>query len=271
MTKSITPFLWFDDKAEDAANFYVSVFPSSRVVSVSRYGEAGREVHGRPAGSVMTVDFELNGQRFTALNGGPVFKFNESVSFVVPCKDQDEIDHYWDKLTAGGQESQCGWLKDRYGVSWQVVPEVLARLFAVGGGSAKGTMEAMLKMKKLDIAALERGAAAAQDHIKLSPAGKRLRVTRGADVIAESADALAMKEGSHPVVYYFPRKDVKMERLERTSHSSHCPYKGEASYYSFKGGPENAVWSYETPHERVQPIRDLLAFYPDKVSISSGA
>jgi predicted 3-demethylubiquinone-9 3-methyltransferase (glyoxalase superfamily) len=157
--QKITPCLWFDDQAEAAAALYTSVFKDSRVLAVSRYGEAGREVHGRPPGSVMTVSFELEGQAFTALNGGPVFTFNEAVSFQVSCDTQEEVDHYWSKLAAGGDEraQQCGWLKDRYGVSWQIVPTVLPELLTdPDPGRASRTMQAMLQMKKLDIAALKR-------------------------------------------------------------------------------------------------------------------
>ena len=155
----ITPCLWFDDQAEEAAAFYTSIFPNSRVVAISRYGEAGREIHDRPAGTVMTVAFELDGQRFTALNGGPVFTFNEAISLQVHCETQAEVDHYWEKLSAGGDPGaqQCGWLKDRYGASWQVVPAVLPEMLAdpESEGSQRA-MEAMLEMKKLDIATLER-------------------------------------------------------------------------------------------------------------------
>ncbi|WP_374574660.1 VOC family protein [Phenylobacterium sp.] len=146
------PFLWFDDQAEAAANFYVSVFPNSKITGVSRYGEGG----AGPAGQVMTIQFELDGQGFTALNGGPHFSFNEAVSFVVDCKDQAEVDYYWDKLVDGGAPSQCGWLKDRYGLSWQIVPSALPAL--LGGPDpekSKRAVQAMLKMVKLDIAALE--------------------------------------------------------------------------------------------------------------------
>ena len=159
MTQRIAPCLWFDDQAEEAAAFYTSIFPNSRVVAISRYGEAGREIHGRPAGTVMTVAFELDGQRFTALNGGPVFTFNEAISLQVHCETQAEVDHYWEKLSAGGDPGaqQCGWLKDRYGASWQVVPAVLPEMLAdpESEGSQRA-MEAMLEMKKLDIATLER-------------------------------------------------------------------------------------------------------------------
>ena len=160
----IAPCLWFDDQAEEAANYYCGIFPNSRVVSVSRYGEAGQEVHHRPPGSVMVAAFELYGQPFTALNGGPLFRFNEAVSLQVYCADQREIDYYWEKLSAAGdpRAQQCGWLKDRYGLSWQVVPRDLDQIF--GGGDSAGAqraMTAMLKMKKLDIGELERARDAA--------------------------------------------------------------------------------------------------------------
>jgi predicted 3-demethylubiquinone-9 3-methyltransferase (glyoxalase superfamily) len=131
-TQRITPCFWFDDQAEEAATLYTSIFPGSRIVTVSRYGEAGREVHGRPPGSVMVVAFELEGQAFTALNGGPVFKFNEAISLQVSCRTQEEVDHYWEKLSHGGDEQaqQCGWLKDRYGLSWQIVPVALMEMMA---------------------------------------------------------------------------------------------------------------------------------------------
>ncbi len=154
----LTPCLWFDDQAEEAANFYVSVFDDSRVNAVTRYGEAGHEIHGRPAGSVMTVEFELDGHTFTALNGGPHFTFNESVSFQVMCDDQEEIDYYWEKLGEGGDPAaqQCGWLKDRFGLSWQVVPRGIERMLADPESDAYGrAFIAMLEMKKIDIAALE--------------------------------------------------------------------------------------------------------------------
>ena len=153
----ISPFLWFDSQAEEAAKFYAGIFPNSKVLNVSRYGEAGREVHGREPGSAMTVEFELDGQKITALNGGPLFRFNESFSFVVGCADQREVDHYWSKLTQGGEESQCGWLKDKFGFSWQVVPTALHRL--IGGPDPKGSQRAfaaMMKMKKLVIEDLQR-------------------------------------------------------------------------------------------------------------------
>ncbi len=152
----ITPHLWYDKEAEEAANYYVSVFPNSTIVQVTRYGEAGQEVHGQAPGTVMTVAFELDGQPFTALNGGPIFTFNESVSFVIDCKDQEEVDYYWEKLSAVPESEQCGWLKDKYGVSWQVVPRQLGELMAdADTEAANRVMEAMLKMHKLDIAALQ--------------------------------------------------------------------------------------------------------------------
>lgn len=148
----ITPFLWFNHQAEEAANFYVSIFPNSKVVKVVRYGESGPG----PAGSAMTVAFELHGQSFLALNGGPQFQFTEAVSFVVNCQTQQEIDTYWEKLTAGGAEVQCGWLKDKYGLSWQITPTVLPEL--VGGPDPQKSgqaLQAMMTMKKLDIRALQ--------------------------------------------------------------------------------------------------------------------
>jgi predicted 3-demethylubiquinone-9 3-methyltransferase (glyoxalase superfamily) len=157
--QKITPFLWFDDQAEEAAEFYMSIFKNSKLLSIARYGEAGREVHGKRPGSAMVVSFELEGQAFTALNGGPTFKFNEAISFQVSCETQDEVDHYWDRLSAGGDDraQQCGWLKDRYGVSWQVVPAVLPELLMdPDPGKSGRAMEAMLRMKKLDIATLKR-------------------------------------------------------------------------------------------------------------------
>lgn len=156
--QKITPCLWFDDQAEEAARFYTSVFPNSRITATSRYGEAGKEIHGRAVGSVMTVAFELDGQSFTALNGGPVFKFNEAISFQVSCENQEEVDYYWEKLSQGGDENaqQCGWLKDRYGASWQVIPRILPDLLSdPDSRKSQGAMEALLGMKKLDIAALE--------------------------------------------------------------------------------------------------------------------
>jgi predicted 3-demethylubiquinone-9 3-methyltransferase (glyoxalase superfamily) len=154
----ITPFLWFDTQAEEAAQFYTSVFPNSKIRQISHYGEAGP---GTP-GSVMTVDFELDGQRFTGLNGGPEFRFTEAVSFQISCETQEEVDHYWSALSEGGEEGPCGWLKDRFGLSWQVVPTALPRLIGdPDPDRAQRAMAAMLKMRKLDIAELERAAEAA--------------------------------------------------------------------------------------------------------------
>jgi len=154
MTQRITPFLWFDDRAEEAAKFYVSIFPNSKIRTTARYDEATAKAAGRSAGSVMTVDFELDGQGFVALNGGPHFKFTEAVSFVVNCETQAEIDQFWDALTAGGQEVQCGWLKDRFGLSWQVVPTVLNELLKGSPDKANRAMAALMKMKKISIAGL---------------------------------------------------------------------------------------------------------------------
>ena len=152
--QKIMPCLWFDDRIEDAANFYTSVFPNAKITDMSRYGDAGP----MPKGKVLTVMFELEGQQFMALNGGPQFKFTEAVSFFVKCKDQKEVDYYWNKLTAdGGAESQCGWLKDKFGLSWQIVPDALSRyLTDRDAAKANRVMQAMLKMKKIDIAALEK-------------------------------------------------------------------------------------------------------------------
>ena len=149
----ISPFLWFDTQAEEAATYYVSVFRNSKIHKITRYGDAGPG----PKGSVMTVEFELDGQPFIALNGGPHFKFNEAVSFSVDCGDQPEVDEYWAKLSAGGEEGPCGWLKDKYGLSWQINPRVLGEMLGdPDPAKAKRVMEAMLKMKKIDIAALKR-------------------------------------------------------------------------------------------------------------------
>lgn len=155
----LTPCLWFDDRAEEAAEFYAAVFENSRINAVTRYGEAGHDVHGRPAGSVMTVEFELDGHTFTALNGGPHFTFNEAISFQVHCETQEEIDYYWEKLSEGGDPGaqQCGWLKDRFGVSWQVVPRGMAEMLAdPESEGAQRAMTAVLGMKKLDIDEIER-------------------------------------------------------------------------------------------------------------------
>lgn len=157
--QKITPCLWFDTQAEEAAQFYCAIFPNSQIKSISRYGEAGHEIHGKPAGSVLTVAFELDGQTFTALNGGPTFKFNEAISFQVNCDTQEELDRFWDKLSAGGPEAaqQCGWLTDKYGVSWQIVPGILPEMMGdPAPGKSERVMAALLKMKKLDIATLKR-------------------------------------------------------------------------------------------------------------------
>jgi predicted 3-demethylubiquinone-9 3-methyltransferase (glyoxalase superfamily) len=155
MQHKIVPNLWFDTKAEEAADYYVSVFKNSRIVNVAHYNEAGP----REAGMVMTVEFELDGQRFVGINGGPDFKFSEAVSFQINCEDQDEIDYYWDHLSEGGEEGPCGWLKDRYGLSWQVVPTGMDELFADSDPErARRAMEAMFGMRKLDVAALRSAA-----------------------------------------------------------------------------------------------------------------
>ena len=154
ITHRIQPCLWFDAEAEEAARFYTSIFKHSRITKTTRYGTAGHEVHHRPAGSVMTVEFEIDGTPFTALNGGPDFKFNEAVSFEVRCANQEEIDYYWEKLGTGGdpKAQQCGWLKDRYGLSWQIVPDDMDELFADERSPGyQRAMEAMLRMKKLNI------------------------------------------------------------------------------------------------------------------------
>ena len=155
--QKITTFLWFDNQAEEAASFYVSIFKNSRIVGVTRYDDESSKAAGRPKGSVMTVVFELDGQVFTALNGGPLFKFTEAVSLVVNCESQKEVDYFWDKLTAGGQEVECGWLKDRYGVSWQITPTALLEMIAdKDPEKSRRTMKAMLTMKKLDVEVLKK-------------------------------------------------------------------------------------------------------------------
>jgi predicted 3-demethylubiquinone-9 3-methyltransferase (glyoxalase superfamily) len=161
ITQRIAPCLWFDSQAEEAAAFYVSVFKNSKITSVARYTKAGQDTHKQRPGSVMTVAFELDAQQFTALNGGPVFKFNEAVSLQVNCSNQDEIDYYWGKLSKGGdpKAQQCGWLKDKYGLSWQVVPAILPELLKDHESqTAQRTMDALLRMKKIDIRELERAA-----------------------------------------------------------------------------------------------------------------
>ena len=157
--QKITPCLWFDKNAEEAVKFYTSIFKNSKILNISRYTEAGYEVHHMAAGTVLTVEFELNGQTFTALNGGPVFKFNEAISFQVSCASQQEVDYYWEKLSEGGDSSaqQCGWLKDKFGVSWQVVPKILGELLK-DGKKADKVMQALLQMKKLDVKRLQEAA-----------------------------------------------------------------------------------------------------------------
>lgn len=152
----ITPHLWFDDRAEEAARFYASVFRNSRIRQITRYGEAGAGVSGRTAGSVMTVAFELDGRPFLALNGGPVFSFTPAVSFVVSCRNQKEVDYFWERLSEGGKPGRCGWLEDRYGVSWQIVPDGLSRLLETGGPErSERVMAALLQMDKINLAGLE--------------------------------------------------------------------------------------------------------------------
>jgi len=168
--QKITPFLWFDTKAEEAAQFYTSIFNNSKILNVSRYGDAGPG----PKGSVMVVSFQLEGQQFTALNGGPLFKFSEAFSFVVNCETQKEIDEYWNKLTSGGgKESECGWLKDKFGFSWQIVPTALGRLMSGDPKKANRVMQALLQMKKLDIATLEDAAEGARQPltVRIPPSG----------------------------------------------------------------------------------------------------
>jgi predicted 3-demethylubiquinone-9 3-methyltransferase (glyoxalase superfamily) len=150
--QKITPFLWFDDQAEEAVKFYTSIFKNSKTLHISRYGDSGPG----PKGSVMTISFELDGQQYTALNGGPHFKFTEAISMVVNCETQEEIDHFWNRLAEGGQEVQCGWLKDRYGLSWQIVPTMLGELMSGDAGRSKRVMQALMQMKKLEIAGLQK-------------------------------------------------------------------------------------------------------------------
>jgi predicted 3-demethylubiquinone-9 3-methyltransferase (glyoxalase superfamily) len=150
----ITPCLWFDKEAEDAAKFYVSVFKDGTINNVSRYGKEGFEAHGQKEGTVMTVDFTLMGQPFIALNAGPMFKFSEAISFTIPCETQEEVDYYWNKLTEGGEESMCGWLKDKFGLSWQVVPNILPKLMK-DPSKAERVMKAFMQMRKFDIEKLK--------------------------------------------------------------------------------------------------------------------
>ena len=161
--KKLTTCLWFDHQAEEAARFYVSIFKNSKMGIVTRYGEEGAKAAGRPKGSAMVVTFELNGQKFMGLNGGPIFKFTEAISFVVSCETQKELDRYWAKLSAGGAEVQCGWLKDKYGLSWQIVPTVLSKLMS-GKDPRKSerVMKAMLQMKKINIKGLQQAARSSQ-------------------------------------------------------------------------------------------------------------
>lgn len=162
LAKPITPCLWFDTRAEEAANFYCAIFKNSKITAVSRFPDAGQDVHGKPAGSVMVVAFELAGQPFVALNGGTQFKFDEAVSFQVFCDTQAEIDHYWNALTAGGHEGPCGWLKDKFGLSWQVVPSAMPCMMADPDPAKPArVMNAFIKMRKLDLAAIERAYARA--------------------------------------------------------------------------------------------------------------
>jgi len=157
-SQKIAPCLWFDKEGEDAAKFYVSIFKNSKILQIARYGKAGHETHKQPEGAVMTVQFELEGQTFTALNGGPLFKFNEAISLQVYVDDQKELDYYWDKLTAGSDPKShvCGWLKDKYGLSWQVTPRKMIEWFGKPDEKSQRAFAAMMKMRKLDIAALER-------------------------------------------------------------------------------------------------------------------
>ncbi|HZE87001.1 MAG TPA: VOC family protein [Methylomirabilota bacterium] len=155
--QKITPFLWFDNQAEEAANFYTSIFKHAQITSISRYDKAGAKTSGRPEGSAMTVAFQLDGQKFTALNGGPLFKFSEAISFVVNCETQEEIDEYWEKLSAVPESEQCGWLKDKYGLSWQIVPKQLGEMLGDKDAEKAGrVMQAMLQMKKIEIPKLQK-------------------------------------------------------------------------------------------------------------------
>lgn len=158
--QKITPFLWFDKNAEEAVNLYTSIFPNSKIITTTRYNSEGAKAAHMPEGTVMTMSFQLEGQNFTAINGGPIFKFTEAISFVVNCDSQEEVDNYWNKLTAnGGQESQCGWLKDKFGLSWQIVPKQLIELISSKeGAKAKRAMHAMLQMKKIDIKTIQEAA-----------------------------------------------------------------------------------------------------------------
>ena len=157
--QKISPCLWFDDQGEEAAKFYTSIFKDSKIGDVTRYGKEGYEIHGREEGTVMTVEFEIEGQKFLALNGGPIFKFNEAISFQVYCETQEEVDYFWEKLSEGGDEKaqQCGWLKDKYGVSWQIVPTILIKMLKDNDSEkSQKVMKAMLQMHKLDISTLKK-------------------------------------------------------------------------------------------------------------------
>jgi predicted 3-demethylubiquinone-9 3-methyltransferase (glyoxalase superfamily) len=155
--QKITPFLWFEDNAEEAAKFYTSIFKNSKIIDIAHYGESAAEVSGRPKGTVMTAKFELEGQQFMALNGSPVFKFSPAISFIVSCKTQQEVDNLWEKLSEGGEEEQCGWLKDKFGVSWQIVPNILGKMIQdKDANKSERVIKAMLQMKKLDIQRLRK-------------------------------------------------------------------------------------------------------------------
>jgi len=157
--QKITPFLWFDTQAEEAVNYYLSIFKNSKLLNMSRYGDDAAKVSGRPKASVMTVSFQLDGQQFVALNGGPVFSFSPAISFVVNCQTQQEVDELWEKLSTGGEQQQCGWLKDKYGVTWQIVPTALGELLSnPDAAKAQRVMQAMLQMNKLDINGLQQAA-----------------------------------------------------------------------------------------------------------------
>ena len=156
--QKITPCLWFDSNPEEAVSFYTSIFKTSKIGNISRYGNEGYEIHRKPAGTVLTIEFELNGQAFTALNGGPMFKFNEAISFQVGCESQEEVNYYWEKLSEGGDQNaqRCGWLKDKYGLSWQIVPTILGKMLqGKDGKKSESVMKALLQMKKLDIKTLK--------------------------------------------------------------------------------------------------------------------
>ncbi len=167
--QKITPHLWFDNNAQEAAKFYTTIFKNSKIIHIARYGDAAAKVSGRPKGSVMTVVFELEGQRFMALNGGPIFKFSPAISFLVSCETQEEIDNLWEKLSEGGEKEQCGWLKDKYGVSWQIAPNILAemmmRMQDKDDKKTERVMEAMLQMKKINIEPLKKAYAGGNDEI----------------------------------------------------------------------------------------------------------